>query len=357
MAGMVRRVVSAYWFRCALVSAAAGLLVATLLSTIGTVAFWDVFPRSLVHSAVMGTLVGSVLPRVAHGVGALRGARGWSAILATIAGLAVVGTGIACALLLLGGAHEAAVTFVGCVRSALQVNLILSLALGIGMLFYEVQRSRVDALTLALRTRELEHERDRKAALEARLSSLEARLHPHFLFNTLNAITELIHENPDRAERTVERLAALLRASLDATGCGLVPLARELDLVRDYLEIEKTRLGDRLAYVVEAAPAAAACVIPPLAVQTLVENSIKHAIAPRPRGGRIRIDAAAVDGQLVVSVWDDGPGFTAQAIQPGHGLDSVQGRLAARFGDAGTLRIARDEGGTRVTLALPRSGA
>jgi LytS/YehU family sensor histidine kinase len=218
-----------------------------------------------------------------------------------------------------------------------------------------MQRSRVDALTLELRTRERDSERERKAALEARFSSLEARLHPHFLFNTLNAITELIHENPERAERTVERLAALLRASLDATERGLVPLSRELELVRDYLEIEKARFGDRLAYTVDVGPAAAACDVPPLAVQTLVENSIKHAIAPRPRGGRIRVDARAIDGQLLVNVWDDGPGFTTDAIRPGHGLETVQGRLAARFGAAGRLSVQRRDGGTAVTLAIPRS--
>jgi LytS/YehU family sensor histidine kinase len=230
------------------------------------------------------------------------------------------------------------------------------LALGIGMSVYEAQRSRVEALTLELRTRELEHERERKSALEARLSSLESRLHPHFLFNTLNAIAELIHENPDRAERTVERLAALLRASLDATEHGLVPLSRELELVSDYLEIEKARLGDRLIYAVAVAPALARCRVPPLAVQMLVENSIKHAIAPRPAGGRLRVDAAAEDGRLVVGVWDDGPGFSADTIQPGHGLENLQSRLAARFGDAGVLNVAREHGGTRVSIVIPRTG-
>ena len=356
MAGTLPRLVSAYWFRCALVSASAGLLVATLLSAVGAVPFWDVLPRSIVHSAVMGSLVGSILPRVAHGLQDAGAGRAWSLVLVTLVALAIAGTAIACALLLLGGAHAHGVKFRDCMASAVQVNLILGLALGISMTLYELQRNRVDALSLELRTRELEAERERKAALAARLSSLESRLHPHFLFNTLNAITELIHENPERAERTVERLAALLRASLEATGRGLVPLAHELDLVRDYLEIEKARLGDRLAYTVDVAPAVAACDVPPLSVQTLVENSIKHAIAPRRRGGRIRVGAAAVDGRLVVSVWDDGPGFSADAIQPGHGLENVQGRLAARFGAEGALSVTREEGGTLVSLAMPRSG-
>ncbi len=108
------------------------------------------------------------------------------------------------------------------------------------MSLYEIQRGRLDAVTLELRTRELEHERDRKLALEARLSSLESRLQPHFLFNTLNAITALIQENPDRAERTVERLAALLRfvARRHRARAG-ARWRDELEIVNDYLEIEK----------------------------------------------------------------------------------------------------------------------
>ena len=351
-----RRVLRTYWFRCGLVSVTAGFLVAALLSAIGAVSFREVLPRSLVHASIMGSLVGSILPPVARRLTDAGPMRGWGMIVVILVVLAGAGTAMACGLLVLGGAHAPGVTFRGCCGSALQVNLILCMSLGVGMTFYELQRSRVDALTLELRTRERDSARERKAALEARFASLESRLHPHFLFNTLNAITELIHENPERAERTVERLAALLRASLDATERGLVPLARELELVGDYLEIEKARLGDRLSYTVDVGPVAAACEVPPLAVQTLVENSIKHAIAPRPRGGRIRVDASAVDGRLLVNVWDDGPGFTADAIRPGHGLDNVQGRLAARFGDAGVLSVTRRDDGTAVTLAIPRPG-
>jgi sensor histidine kinase YesM len=356
MSDGVRRALRSYWFRCGLVSLAAALVAAMLLSALGPVRLRDILPRSLVHAAVMGTLVGSILPGVGHRMLGMGAARGWSAIVLVVALLAVVGTVIACGVLEVAVAHGTEETLLGCVRSAFQVNLILSLALGVGMTVYEAQRSRVDALTLQLRTRELEHERARKAALEARLSSLESRLHPHFLFNTLNAIAELIHENPDRAERTVERLATLLRASLDATERGLVPLSRELELVNDYLEIEQARLGDRLTYAVDVAPALAGCQVPPLAVQTLVENSIKHAIAPRPEGGCLRIEATAGDGRLVVGVWDDGPGFSGETRRPGHGLDNLQSRLTARFGGDGALSVAREGGGTRVSIVVPQSG-
>jgi LytS/YehU family sensor histidine kinase len=228
--------------------------------------------------------------------------------------------------------------------------------IGVGMILFEVQRARVDTLSLALRVKELEHERDRKMALEARLASLESRLQPHFLFNTLNAISALIQEDPDRAERTVERLAALLRFSLDAAEAGLVPLAHELKIVGDYLEIEKTRLGERLAYDVHVEPGVEGSEVPPLAVQTLVENSVKHAIAHRPEGGRIRVDAGAKGERIVLGVWDDGPGFDDAVTPPGHGLDNLRGRLAGRFGERASVTVARLDGGTLVTVSLPRNG-
>ena len=353
MADGLRRALGAYWFRCALVSVAAGVLVAVVFSATGTVPFRRVLPRALLHAAVMGGLVGSILPRVAHRMLAAGRARGWGLILVVLTGLTVAGTALACMLL---EAHALRESFWACVAASLQVNLILSLALGVGMSFYERQRDRVDALSLALRTQELEHERARKMALEARLASLESRLHPHFLFNTLNAISELIHENPERAERTVERLATLLRASLDATERGLVPPAHELELVRDYLEIEKERLGERLSYEVAVAPTVAAWPVPPLAVQTLVENSIKHAIAPRVGGGRVRVEAAVDGERLILGVWDDGPGFASSAMVAGHGLENLEGRLAARFGGAASLSVGRRGDGTLVTVSLPRSG-
>ena len=278
----------------------------------------------------------------------------WAVTIPSLLGLAAVGTALACALIMLTGGHEAfwpAFTF------ALPINALITMTLGVGMSLYEAQRSRLDTVTLELRTRELEAERDRKLALQARLASLESRLQPHFLFNTLNAISSLIQDDPDHAERMVERLAALLRFSLDASERGLVPLADELKIVGDYLEIERARLGSRLTFTLDVDPEAAGREVPPLTIQTLVENSVKHAIAPRPAGGRIRVAASLAGERLVLSVWDDGPGFTAAAMRPGHGLESLQTRLAARFGAAAELTIAGHDGGTLVTVTVPRSDA
>jgi two-component system, LytTR family, sensor histidine kinase AlgZ len=276
----------------------------------------------------------------------------WAVTFPAVIALSAVGTAIGCAIItrMDGPALE---PFWPAFRATLPVNAVITLTICTGFTLFESQRRRLAAVTLELRTRELERERDRKMALQAQLASLESRLQPHFLFNTLNAISALIQEDPEQAERTVERLAALLRFSLDAAERGLVPLSHELKIVTDYLEIEHTRLGTRLIWKVEVPADVAQCEVPPLAVQTLVENSVKHAIAPRPEGGRVRVEGILAGARLVLSVWDDGTGFTEAALRPGHGLASLRQRLGARFGDAADLTIGRRDGGTLVTLSLP----
>jgi LytS/YehU family sensor histidine kinase len=299
--------------------------------------------------------VSLTMPRLRCRLEAWGGGARWAAVTLTLLGLALLGTLLACGVITVLGLRPAE-PFWTCFGHDLSICVLITLTIGVSMTLYDAQRRRLDAVSLELRDRELEHERARKMALEAQLASLEARLQPHFMFNTLNAITALIQENPDEAERTVERLAALLRFSLDATERGLVPLSHELKIVTDYVEIERTRFGERLAYTVDVDPEAADCEVPPLAVQTLVENSIKHAIAPRPSGGRLRVEASTAGHRIVLSVWDDGPGFTADAMGPGHGLDNLRGRLAARFGADASLEVGRRDGGMRVTLTLPRPG-
>ena len=143
------------------------------------------------------------------------------------------------------------------------------------------------------------------------LASLESRIHPHFLFNTLNSISSLIPEDPARAERLVEQMAALLRFSLDANQSGLVPLASELKIVGDYLEIERARFGDRLRYQIDVPADLNESQIPPLSLQTLVENSVKYAIAPDRAGGEIRITGARSEWRFPCRGFGSGPGVSA----------------------------------------------
>jgi two-component system, LytTR family, sensor histidine kinase AlgZ len=349
----VRWLCRPYWLRVGGVTLAAAVAVTAAFALVGSAPVLMTLQHALVHSLVMGGLTGAVLPWVMRRLWSASLLARWSVLVPVLLALAAAGTVIACSLLSLVHTHH---TGWACVRADLAINALMVATIGVGMVLYEVQRSRLDAMTLELRTRELEHERALKMALEARLATLESRLHPHFLFNTLNAISALIHDDPDRAERTVERLAALLRFSLDATQEGVIPLGQEIKIVTDYLEIEHTRLGERLAYAMKVDPALETCAVPPLAVQTLVENSIKHAIAPRPHGGQVRVEASEAGDHVVLGVWDDGPGFTAADIRPGHGLENLQARLTARFGSSAHLTIEPHAGGTLVTILLPRVG-
>ena len=345
-----------FWLRIALVVVGATAATTVLQVVPGRGALVETLTQGIVYSGCIGVLAGLIMPPLRHRIIERGRVVEWGATLGGLLLVAVSGT-FAASLILRGLGFNHGMPLMKCFVASFQINALITAIVGVAMTLYESQRARVSALTLELQTKELERERDRKMALEARLSSLESRLHPHFLFNTLNAISELIHENPERAERTVERLAVLLRAALDATGRTTVPLAQELEIVGDYLEIEKTRFGDRLTYGFDVSEDARGCAIPPLAVQTLVENSIKHAIAPRPGRGRIRVEAATTNGRLVVGVWDDGPGFALSAAVPGHGLENLQSRLAARFGGAATLGVARRDDGAVVTLSVPRTAA
>jgi LytS/YehU family sensor histidine kinase len=231
----------------------------------------------------------------------------------------------------------------------------LTIAAGITIGIYTTMRERLEQTTLELRTQELERERALKLATEAQLASLESRIHPHFLFNTLNSISSLIPEDPARAERLLEQMAALLRFSLDAHHCGLVPLERELKIVGDYLEIERARFGDRLRYRIEIPSDLNQSQIPPLALQTLVENSVKYAIAPNRAGGEIRIAGARSHGSCQLEVSDSGPAFRLEAAPAGHGIDNLKGRLSTLFGSAASLALERAGGRNTLVLCVPQS--
>jgi two-component system, LytTR family, sensor histidine kinase AlgZ len=238
-------------------------------------------------------------------------------------------------------------------RSSFPFAVIITLATGLSIASFETMRHKLQSATLALRTQQVEQERAYKLIAEARLSSLESRIHPHFLFNTLNSIASLIPSDPQRAEDTVGKLASLLRFSLGANQTGLVPLAQELKIVREYLEIEQTRFGPRLRYRIEAPNNSDGIQIPPLALQTLVENSIKHVVSRRLEGATIAIRGALEGDMLRMEVMDDGSGFSLESIAPDHGLGNLIARLELLFGERGQLSVTRKDENTIVTLLFP----
>lgn len=238
-------------------------------------------------------------------------------------------------------------------KGAFTLSVVISIIIVAFISAYETQKSKLQVTAMALKTKELERERAIKLATEARLSSLESRVHPHFLFNTINSISSLIHDDPRRAEKMLSQMAELLRFSLDSAQSGLVRLEREMKIVEDYLQIEKARFNDRLRYEIAVPAALDSACVPPLCVQTLVENSVKYAVSPRRRGGVIRVTGTAENGRLRVDVNDDGPGFEEVSLPAGHGLNNLQERLTAVFGAQGKLDIATNESGTRVRIEMP----
>ena len=191
---------------------------------------------------------------------------------------------------------------------------------------------------------------------EARLQLLKMQLHPHFLFNTLNTISELVHEDPSTADRMIASLSQLLRESLDAGTVDRVPLGRELDLLERYVEIQRARFGDRLDVGVEVEAADVnSALVPPLILQPLVENSIRHGLAARVTAGRIRVRARRRADRLVLEVQDDGAGLDAHGeTREGVGLGNTRARLQQLYGPAHSVEIRNaDGGGTLVRLTMP----
>ena len=236
--------------------------------------------------------------------------------------------------------------------SRLHGNLLTYLAIVAGWNLIEAYRRA--------REREVRASRLEARLAEARLSALKMQLHPHFLFNTLHAISTLMHRDVEAADRMLARLSDLLRLTLENAGTQEVRLKEELDFLEQYLEIERTRFGDRLTVDVDVDPATLDARIPNLILQPLVENAIRHGVAPRADPGWIRIRTALHDGELRVTIEDDGPGLpeaeTDGPARPGAGvgLANCRARLRQLYGDRGRLDLQpAPAGGLLVSLRIP----
>ena len=190
---------------------------------------------------------------------------------------------------------------------------------------------------------------------DARLQLLKMQLHPHFLFNTLNTISELVHEDPATADRMIASLSELLRESLDAGADDQVTLAKELELLDRYIDIQRARFGDRLDVRVDVEDEARDALVPILILQPIVENSIRHGLAARVRAETIQVRAMRFDDRLILEVADDGIGLGADAaVREGVGLGNARARLEALFGRDQSIDVSNVEGGgVLVRLAMP----
>ena len=208
---------------------------------------------------------------------------------------------------------------------------------------------RAEAQARAVREAQLESQLAR-----AQFQALQRQLQPHFLFNTLHTISALVHRDVDAADRMIERLGDLLRMTLRRGDAAEVPLAEELEHVRHYLEIEQTNMGRRLTVSIDVPLDVMSCAVPALLLQPLVENAVRHGLAPRAAGGHVRIAAARAGSSLELSVEDDGIGFGTGASRVGIGLENTRQRLQQLYGGGGRFRLESPaHGGVEVRMTLP----
>jgi signal transduction histidine kinase len=256
--------------------------------------------------------------------------RGWRAIALIVAGCAighVLGT-------LIGDAYCGRSSWeVFQDRPQMLVNFFLfSIVSGAVVSFYFYATGKAHYLHGEL-------EASQRQATEAQLQLLQSQLDPHMLFNTLANLRALIGSDPPRATQMLDRLNDYLRSTLTASRATEHPLSAEFDRLRDYLELMQIRMGERLHYTLDLPTNLAQHKVPPLVLQSLVENAIVHGLEPKVAGGGIHISARAENGQLVLQVRDTGVGFDATNTPEGFGITQVRERLTTRYGNQATIKI------------------
>jgi sensor histidine kinase YesM len=194
-----------------------------------------------------------------------------------------------------------------------------------------------------------------RGAVEARLKLLQAQIEPHFLFNTLANLHTLIGSDPARAQKMLEHLNDYLRATLDAARRDSGTLGEEFALLRGYLEVLAIRMGPRLAFTLSLPEELSGFRIPPMLLQPLVENAVKHGLEPKIDGGRVDVSAEKVDGSVVVRISDTGLGLGSGATKgTGVGLSHVRERVAAAYGPQASLKIEKNPAdGVTATVRIP----
>ena len=208
-----------------------------------------------------------------------------------------------------------------------------------------------------------ESEALKRQVVEARMAAMQAQVEPHFLFNTLASIDHLIETDPPRASKMQKNLIALLRASMptmrEANAQGTRDLGREMSVIRPYLEILKMRMEERLRTEIRVSDGLLSAEFPPMMLQSLVENAIKHGLEPKAEGGTLSVSAEIVHGRLAVTVADTGLGFAssqqkAATAGTGIGLSNIRERLQLLYGNRAALTVAENPGGgTAVTITVP----
>ncbi|HEY9068147.1 MAG TPA: histidine kinase, partial [Burkholderiaceae bacterium] len=237
-------------------------------------------------------------------------------------------------------------------------NLAVFLIIGSALIKITYKGRMQAEVKAAEATETAEAESLRRQVLEAKMAMMQAQVEPHFLFNTLASIDHLIEFDPKRASQMQRNLISLLRASMPSmrsTDSGLRPLDLELAVVRPYLEILKVRMEERLTTEIDVPDGLLSAEFPPMMIQTLVENSIKHGLEPKPEGGSLSVKAEIVHGKLQVTVADTGVGFgNGGTSGTGVGLANIRERLKLLYGNKASMTIGENQpSGTVVTITVP----
>jgi sensor histidine kinase YesM len=331
---------------------------------------WKRFAASVVLNALINTAIALLLTAIRFGHGFL-----FNLIISQCIGFSIYGANMAAIPLFRRMRHPAvqiAVIFAAILVGAVAGTLLGSVAVGMGPremfgersplftqvvllgILFGVLVSYVFISLERISEEKLQRLETERAAVEAELRLVQSQMEPHFLFNTLANVRSLIDTDPRRAGDMLETFVAFLRTSLRTGRERTVPLAQELDVVKSYLDLSSMRMGERLRYRIDLPEALHSVPIPPLLIQPLVENAVKHGLEKSTQGGEVTVTAVRTDGRIRVQVADSGVGIRETAGGSGIGLENVRRRLSLLYGDAGSLVIEENRpSGVKATIEIP----
>jgi two-component system, LytTR family, sensor kinase len=326
------------------------VLIAVVVTTIMNRPFVSILVYSLIFTNTIGNTV--MLLYVATSrlglISSVRQFRHWPLWFAVVFISVSIGTVASLALIALAFTQDISAVMQESFFPMLKFNLVVAAVWSLLEISYEQMRETI-------RKKAAENEELKLLQEKTRLQVLQSKLNPHFLFNSLNSMLNLVHKEPEKVERMIISLSGMYRSMLQSFDRSTSTLAEETALIRQYLEIESIRMGKRLQYEIDLPAACRDIAIPALLLEPLVENAVLHGIAPKPEGGRIDLTVTpAAPGRLRIRVADGGMGLRHGPPVNGFGLISVRERL--RLAYAGRARFAisaRDGGGTLVELEIP----
>ena len=235
-----------------------------------------------------------------------------------------------------------------------QMVLVLAIAAAVGYFFFS--KARLRATGELIQQERIQRLSSEKEALEANLRLLQAQIEPHFLFNTLSNVLSLIDTDPAKGKAMLSDLIRYLRTSLSRTRPDTTTLGQEMEMIKSYLSIQKVRMGERLTFAIDFPESLSERPLPPMLLQPLVENAVKHGLEPRVEGGKISVEASE-NGEVVrVTIADTGEGFSAYE-QTGIGLANVRERIRLIYGDRGRLLLEENTPhGVKAIIEVPKNG-